>query len=226
MLKGQYRHSEDVKVKEMMDLGHSPHPPPTPTPTPTPLANLSRDPWGHGIPTTLNYIHAKGSKPKPDPDVLPIIEESKKLVNMMPDGKPITVTDQEIIEMVLFPVVNEACRVPEEGVVVRASNLDVASVVGMSFPSYRGGIVFWGYLIGAKRIYASLKKWSEKYGNFYKPSKFLEEQAKNGVPVPNFDICKFKGSSVRNGGASIKLQDGYDTVNKKPIVLSNVNKKD
>ncbi|XP_071716970.1 peroxisomal fatty acid beta-oxidation multifunctional protein AIM1-like [Rutidosis leptorrhynchoides] len=129
------------------------------------------------------YIYAKGSKPKPDPRVLPIIEESQRLANMMPDGKPISFTDQEIVDMVLFPVVNEACRVLEEGVVVRASDLDVASVLGMSFPSYRGGIMFWGDLIGAKHLYASLKKWSEKYGNFYKPSRFLEERAKNGVPL-------------------------------------------
>lgn len=46
-------------------------------------------------------------------------------------------SDQEIVEMVFFPVVNEACRVMDEGVVVRASDLDIASVLGMSFPSYR-----------------------------------------------------------------------------------------
>ena len=51
--------------------------------------------------------------------------------------QPISVSDQEILGMILFPVVNEACRVLEEEVVVRASDLDVASVLGMSFPSYR-----------------------------------------------------------------------------------------
>ncbi|KAJ0724098.1 putative isomerase, 3-hydroxyacyl-CoA dehydrogenase, Enoyl-CoA hydratase [Helianthus annuus] len=129
------------------------------------------------------YLYEKGSKPKPDPQVYPIIEEARKQANIMPGGKPITITDQEIVEMILFPVVNEACRVLEEGVVVRASDLDVASVLGMSFPSYRGGIVFWGDLVGPKHIHASLKKWSEKYSNFYKPSRFLEERAKNGVPL-------------------------------------------
>ncbi|MFQ6666798.1 hypothetical protein Gotur_033032 [Gossypium turneri] len=38
--------------------------------------------------------------------------------------------------MVLFPTINEACRVLDEGVVARASDLDVASVLGISFPSY------------------------------------------------------------------------------------------
>lgn len=51
--------------------------------------------------------------------------------------QPISVSDQEILGMIFFPVVNEACRVLDEGVVVRASDLDVASVLGMSFPSYR-----------------------------------------------------------------------------------------
>ncbi|MBA0764399.1 hypothetical protein Gotri_013755 [Gossypium trilobum] len=83
------------------------------------------------------YIYEKGSKPKPDPSVLSIIEESRRLTNVMPGGKPISVTDREVLEMILFPVVNEACRVLDEGVVVRASDLDVASVLGMSFPSYR-----------------------------------------------------------------------------------------
>ncbi|XP_024959237.1 peroxisomal fatty acid beta-oxidation multifunctional protein AIM1-like [Cynara cardunculus var. scolymus] len=129
------------------------------------------------------YVYEKGSKPKPDPLVLPIIEESIRLANLMPEGKPISVTDQEIVEMVLFPVVNEACRVLEEGIVTRVIDLDIASVLGMSFPSERGGIMFWADLVGSKHIYTSLKNWSEEYGNLYKPSRFLEERAMNGVPL-------------------------------------------
>lgn len=46
-------------------------------------------------------------------------------------------SDREILEMVFFPVVNEACRVLDEGIVVRASDLDAACILGMSFPKYR-----------------------------------------------------------------------------------------
>ncbi|XP_002514279.2 peroxisomal fatty acid beta-oxidation multifunctional protein AIM1 [Ricinus communis] len=129
------------------------------------------------------YIYEKGSKPKPDPSVIPIIQESQRLTNIMPNGKPISISDQEIVEMIFFPIANEACRVLEEGVVVRASDLDIASVLGMSFPSYRGGIVFWADTVGPKHIYTSLKKWSLLYGNFYKPSRFLEERALKGMPL-------------------------------------------
>ncbi|KAK9142635.1 hypothetical protein Syun_012035 [Stephania yunnanensis] len=129
------------------------------------------------------YIYEKGSKPKPDPSVLPIIKESVRLANIAPGGKPVSLSDQEILEMVLFPVVNEACRVLDEGIVVRASDLDVASILGMSFPSYCGGIVFWADLVGPSHIYNSLKKWSEEYGGFFKPSKFLEDRATKGIPL-------------------------------------------
>lgn len=119
-------------------------------------------------------------------------------------------SDQEIVEMVLFPVVNEACRVLDEGVVIRASDLDVSSIVGMSFPSYRsvslteifvgfflqikltvivsvfiisGGIVFWADTVGPRHVYESLNKWTALYGNFFKPSRYLEQRVANGIPL-------------------------------------------
>ncbi|CAK9326647.1 unnamed protein product [Citrullus colocynthis] len=133
------------------------------------------------------YIYEKGSRPKPDPSVLPILEESRRIANIMPNGKPISISDQQILEMVLFPVVNEGCRVVEEGIVIRPSDLDVATVLGMSFPSYRGGLLFWGDLVEPKHVYASLKKWSEQYGDFFKPSKYLEERVARGIPLSEAD---------------------------------------
>jgi enoyl-CoA hydratase/3-hydroxyacyl-CoA dehydrogenase len=49
----------------------------------------------------------------------------------------ITLKDEEIVEMIFYPVVNEASRALEESVVVRSSDLDIASVLGMGFPAYR-----------------------------------------------------------------------------------------
>lgn len=46
-----------------------------------------------------------------------------------------------------------------------------------------GGIVFWADRVGANQVYKSLRKWSEAYGSFYKPSKYLEERAIQGIPL-------------------------------------------
>ncbi|MQL89043.1 hypothetical protein Taro_021607, partial [Colocasia esculenta] len=127
------------------------------------------------------YIYEKGSKPRPDQSILSIVEESKKRSNIMPGGQPISISDGEILEMIFFPVVNEACRVMGEGIVARASDLDIASVLGMGFPNYRGGIVFWADSIGPGYIDASLSKWTETYGNFFRSSRYLEERAKKAI---------------------------------------------
>eukprot|EP00184_Porphyridium_aerugineum_P008137 CAMPEP_0184692404 /NCGR_PEP_ID=MMETSP0313-20130426/900_1 /TAXON_ID=2792 /ORGANISM="Porphyridium aerugineum, Strain SAG 1380-2" /LENGTH=1163 /DNA_ID=CAMNT_0027150231 /DNA_START=106 /DNA_END=3597 /DNA_ORIENTATION=+ len=52
-------------------------------------------------------------------------------------------TDQQIVEMVLLPCVNEGCRILAEKVVANASDLDICSVFGMGFPQYRGGLMYW-----------------------------------------------------------------------------------
>ncbi|GJZ82392.1 glyoxysomal fatty acid beta-oxidation multifunctional protein MFP-a [Tanacetum coccineum] len=92
------------------------------------------------------------------------------------DNVPLKVgklSEQDIIEMILFPVVNEACRIMEEGSVVKASDIDVASVLAMGFPSYRGGIIFWANTLGLKYICSRLDSWSNKYGSFFKPCDYL-----------------------------------------------------
>ncbi|KAF7020961.1 hypothetical protein CFC21_033998, partial [Triticum aestivum] len=82
------------------------------------------------------YLYEKGAKPKPDPNVQHVIDEYRRQAKTMPGGKPVTLSDQDILEMVFFPVVNEACRVMDENVVIRAADLDIASVLGMGFPKY------------------------------------------------------------------------------------------
>ncbi|KAL6889059.1 hypothetical protein ACP4OV_010085 [Aristida adscensionis] len=129
------------------------------------------------------YIYEKGGKPKPDPSVQHVIEEYRKRAKTMPDGKPLTLTDQDILEMIFFPVINEACRVMDENVVIRASDLDIASVLGMGFPKYRGGLIFWADTVGAPYIYSKLSKWTETYGAFFKPSSYLVQRVKSGLPL-------------------------------------------
>ncbi|XP_042506222.1 peroxisomal fatty acid beta-oxidation multifunctional protein MFP2-like [Macadamia integrifolia] len=90
-------------------------------------------------------------------------------------------SDKDIVEMIFFPVLNEACRVLDEGIAVKASDLDIAAVMGMGFPSYRGGIMFWADSLGSKYICSRLEEWSEMYGQFFKPCAYLLERAAKGT---------------------------------------------
>jgi enoyl-CoA hydratase/3-hydroxyacyl-CoA dehydrogenase len=76
----------------------------------------------------------------PDPAVQPLLEQSVKsagLLGKLFGGKPPKMSPQEIIEFIFFPVVNEGCRVVAEGIVDKAADLDVATVMAMGFPPYR-----------------------------------------------------------------------------------------
>uniref|UniRef100_A0A0D6R3F0 Uncharacterized protein n=1 Tax=Araucaria cunninghamii TaxID=56994 RepID=A0A0D6R3F0_ARACU len=129
------------------------------------------------------YLYDEKRKARPDPAVKEIIEQSIRMTKIMPGGKPVVVTDEEILGMMFFPVVNEACRVLDEGIAVQASDLDVSSVLGFGFPAYRGGIMFWADSVGARHVYSSLKKWYETFGGFFKPCAYLEERAAKGISL-------------------------------------------
>lgn len=66
----------------------------------------------------------------------PIVEESRKKAGLF-KGQPPKMTPEEIIQFIFFPVVNEGCRVIDEGIVDKPSDLDVATVMSMGFPAYR-----------------------------------------------------------------------------------------
>jgi 3-hydroxyacyl-CoA dehydrogenase len=68
------------------------------------------------------------------------------------------ISDQEIIERCLYPMVNEGHLILEEGKAQRASDIDVVWIYGYGWPVYRGGPMFWGDLEGAGKIVAALEK--------------------------------------------------------------------
>jgi 3-hydroxyacyl-CoA dehydrogenase len=90
----------------------------------------------------------------PSPDVLAIIEEFRATSNL-PKRE---ISDQEIVERTLYPMVNEGCLILEEGKAQRASDIDVVWIFGYGWPVYRGGPMFWGDLEGAGKIVKALER--------------------------------------------------------------------
>jgi enoyl-CoA hydratase/3-hydroxyacyl-CoA dehydrogenase len=124
------------------------------------------------------YKHA-GRKALPDPEGLqPFLDASRAKCTLRRPAAPMS--DDDIIEFIFFPVVNEAARVIAEGIVAKPSDLDVASVLGMGFPPFRGGVVKWADTVGAPRIAARLSEWAAAYGPFFAPCDFLVAAAKEG----------------------------------------------
>lgn len=86
--------------------------------------------------TATAYLLCFRRKASADKDLAPIVEESRKKAGLF-KGQPPKLTPEEIIQFIFFPVVNEGCRVIDEGIVDKPSDLDVATVMSMGFPAYR-----------------------------------------------------------------------------------------
>ncbi|EMS65926.1 Glyoxysomal fatty acid beta-oxidation multifunctional protein MFP-a [Triticum urartu] len=129
------------------------------------------------------YRYDSKRKASPDPEIMNYLEESRRIAGATPDPELLKLDNSAIAEMVLFPVINEACRVLGEGIAFKASDLDIASIFGMDFPPYRGGIMHWADSIGARRICTMLSEWEMKYGQFFKPCSHLLERAAEGLPL-------------------------------------------
>ncbi|KAM1745594.1 hypothetical protein ACFX11_012324 [Malus domestica] len=129
------------------------------------------------------YTYDDRRKASPDPQLKGYIEKSRSISGVSIDSKLLKLSEKDIVEMIFFPVVNEACRVLAEGIAVKAADLDIAAIMGMGFPPYRGGILFWADLLGSEYIYSRLEEWSNTYGEFFKPCAYLAERASNGASL-------------------------------------------
>src|SRR5881296_4305110 len=103
-----------------------------------------------GQKTGAGYYRYEGGDrtPIPDPDVEKIILEVSREQSVQ--RRPIS--DQEILERLLYPMVNEGAKILEEKLAIRASDIDVIWVYGYGWPVYRGGPMFWADQVGLKAI--------------------------------------------------------------------------
>ena len=96
-------------------------------------------------------------------------------------ANPRKISDEEILERCIFPMINEGVKILEEGKAIRASDVDVVWVNGYGWPVYRGGPMFYGDLVGGPAVV--LKKMQEfeaKMGDQFKPAPLLEKLVAEG----------------------------------------------
>jgi 3-hydroxyacyl-CoA dehydrogenase len=115
--------------------------------------------------------------PTPDPEV-------EQLIKDFAIGKGIEqreVTDQEVLERLLYPMVNEGAKILDEGIAIRGSDIDVVWVNGYGWPLYRGGPMYWADQVGLAEIVDRIRHYAETLGgNHWSLSPLLERLATEG----------------------------------------------
>ncbi|MDX1374467.1 MAG: 3-hydroxyacyl-CoA dehydrogenase NAD-binding domain-containing protein, partial [Burkholderiales bacterium] len=131
------------------------------------------------------YRYEPGNRtPIPDPEAEAIIEAYRKEIGV----KPRKIGDQEIIERLVYALVNEAAYILDEGIALRASDVDMVYLTGYGFPAYRGGPMFYASTVGLDKVVAAIKGFRKGYqGDVWKLAPLLEKLAAEGKTFSDYD---------------------------------------
>jgi 3-hydroxyacyl-CoA dehydrogenase len=123
------------------------------------------------------YVYDANRTAQPDPEVERIITEVSKELGI----ERRSFSAQEILERLLYPMVNEGAKILEEGIAIRASDIDVIWVYGYGWPVYRGGPMFWADQVGLKTIRERIVELGKQTGDaFWTPAPLLDRLAHQG----------------------------------------------
>jgi 3-hydroxyacyl-CoA dehydrogenase len=127
------------------------------------------------------YLYEAGSrKPIPDPEVVEIAKQEAKRLGIVQRE----ISDQEILERCIYPLINEGADILKEGIAAKSSDIDVIYVYGYGFPVYRGGPMQYADEIGLAHIRDRMNFYKESLGEYgqhwFTPSDLLNELADSG----------------------------------------------
>ena len=124
------------------------------------------------------YRYEAGSRtPLPDPEVERIVLAASQQAGVARRSIP----RQEILERMIYPMINEGARILEEGIAARPGDIDIIWIYGYGWPVWRGGPMFYADQVGLARLRASLSEYSAKLGDpTLAPAPLLARLAEEG----------------------------------------------
>ena len=108
---------------------------------------------------------------------------TEKIINdfiVKTGANPRKISDEEILERCIFPMINEGVKILEEGKAIRSSDIDVVWQNGYGWPVYRGGPMWYGDQVGPAKVLAKMQEFQATMGDAFKPSPLLEKLVAEG----------------------------------------------
>ncbi|MDP2261819.1 MAG: 3-hydroxyacyl-CoA dehydrogenase NAD-binding domain-containing protein [Hydrogenophaga sp.] len=115
----------------------------------------------------------------PNAEVVQMIEEHRKALGITPRK----ISDDEIVQRLIFALVNEAAHILEEGIANKASDIDVVYIFGYGFPAHRGGPMNYANEVGLFNVVQAMKRFAKNPlddAKFWEPAPLLAKLAAEG----------------------------------------------
>lgn len=123
------------------------------------------------------YRYEPGKRrPLPDPEVTQIIEAVSREMGI----ERRRFTDDELRERLILPMINEGAKLVEEGMVLRASDIDVVWQKGFGWPDWKGGPMYHADRLGLAAVHERLLALQERHGERFRPAELLRVLAAQG----------------------------------------------
>jgi 3-hydroxyacyl-CoA dehydrogenase len=96
------------------------------------------------------------------------------------------ISPEEIVDRCILALVNEGARILEEGIALRAVDIDIIYLNGYGFPAYRGGPMWYADTVGLERIYDRIAEFHQQHGELWEPAPLLKQLAQEGKTFAEF----------------------------------------
>ena len=131
------------------------------------------------------YDYAPGKRePVPSAQVLQMIEQHRSALGITPRR----IDDQEIVQRLVFSLVNEAAHILQEGIAARASDIDMVYITGYGFPFWRGGPMLYADSLGLFNVVQAMKRFATNPlddAAFWQPAPLLAQLVAEGKTFNN-----------------------------------------
>ncbi len=151
----------------------------------SPLLDRICEQGRYGQKTGAGWYRYEGRNAVPDPDIEALINARSEEMGIARRN----ISDDEIRERCIYSLINEGARILEEGLALRASDIDVVWLHGYGFPRWRGGPMFYADTVGLKQVVATLDRFHADWGDKWKPAGLLRELAEAGSSFKERDAA-------------------------------------
>ena len=132
------------------------------------------------------YQYPEGQRQgQPDPAVAALIEETSKQLGI----ERRRINDDELLKRCLYPLINIGAGLLDDGIALRASDIDVVYIYGYGFPKYRGGPMYYADQVGVGNIYRDILALHQEYGDVWRPAPLLKKLAEQGSSFAAWDAA-------------------------------------